>query len=332
MRTSYRLMLLATAGIGAMGLALASAAADDIPTVKIPDEYVTGIGPAGLERPASFPARAQPSSGGEKAAALNGTLYAVVAPTYNGAGGTLSYLRLFNGASAPSNFSITVVGSPTGRTYGTANIQVGRSASPQYTLTQILQNANAAALNGGDTSYALYIQNPDAAAGYQHVTYNSVNGFFENVSVCNALLNQAVGTISSSAVLTNVHTSRIAGYPSQVEFHNYWNAPVTYRVTLVDSATGTVVGSPVNVQTAPNASYSMPFTFFEQQAGWAPTANQFHANLVITDTSGGPPYNLVGQSIVNSTLSANVSMSTACAVNKPASAGDYGGGPGLNGY
>jgi hypothetical protein len=327
MRASFRLALLVTVAVGAMGPALA----DDIPTVKIPDEYVTGIAPGGVERPASFP-QAAANSGGERPASLNGTLYAVVAPTYNGAGGTLSYLRLFNGANAPSNFSITVVGSPSGTTYGTANIQVGRSASPQYTLTQILQNANAAALNGGDTSYALYIQNPDAATGYQHVTYNSNNGFFENVSVCGSLLNQSVGTISSSAVLTNVHTSRIAGYPAQIEIHNYWNAPVTYRVTLIDSTTGAVVGTPVNVQTAPNASYSMPFTFFEQQSGWAPSASQFHANIVVTDPAGGPPYNVLGQSIVNSVLSANVNMSTACSVNKPAGTGDYSGGPGLNGY
>jgi hypothetical protein len=328
MRASIRILLLASVANGA-GSALV--AADDIPTVKIPDAYMTGQGPAGPERPAAFPTRA-PGAAAEKPAAINGTLYAVIAPTYTGSGGTLSYLRLFNGASAASNFSITVVGSPSGRTYGTANIQVPRSGSPQYSLTQVLQNANAAALNGGDTSYALYVQNPDTAAGYQHVIYNDKNGFFENVSLCNSLLNQAVASVSSTAVLTNVHTSRLPTYPVQIELHNYWNAAVTYRVTLIDSQTGTVVGTPVNVQTAPNASYSMPMSFFETNAGWSPGADQYHVNLFVTDPAGGQPYNMLGQTILNSQLAANISMSMACAVNKPASTGDYGGGPGLNGY
>jgi hypothetical protein len=322
--------------VAALAGLTATAAGDDIPTIKIPDAYLTGIAPAGLglappsaAAAAERAARAEKAQSAEKAAAINGTLYAVVAPTFNNPAGTLSYIRLFNGAAGPSNFSITIVGSPSGNTYGTANIQVARSASPQYTLTQILQNANAGPLAGGDTSYSLYIQNPDPMSGYQHVTYNAVNGFFENVSVCSKLLNQALAENTSSAVLTNVHTTRIAAYPSQVELHNYWNAPVTYRVTVLDAATGEVKGA-VNVQTAANASYTMPMSFFQNAVGWTPTENQFHANLVVTDPSGGPPYNLLGQSIVNQQLSATINMSTVCAVNT--SAGSYSGGPGLNGY
>jgi len=324
MRTLRYALISAVAALPAM--------AQDIPTMNLAP-YLVGMAPAGLEgptpsaAPTDLPAKA---AAAEKASAVNGTLYAVVAPTYNSPNGTLSYIRLFNGANGPSNFSITVVGSPSGTTYGTANIQVARSASPQYSLTQILQNANAGALASGDTSYSLYIQNPDPMSGYQHVTFDNASRFFENVSVCNSLLNQAVASNTSSAVLTNVHTSLIAGYPSQIELHNFWNAAVTYRLTVLDSNTGAVLGV-INMATAPNASYVIPMTSVQSQLGWTPSAGQFHVNIVVTDPSGGPPYNMLGQSIVNQTLGANVSMSTTCAVNNPASS-SYSGGPGLNGY
>ncbi len=308
----------------AAGFASAAAVADDIPTVQIPDAYLTGQAPAGvpgLDRPAST----------EKPAAINGTLYAVIAPTYDGSNGTQSFFRLFNGAATATTFSITVVGSPTGRTYGTGTVLVPSNASPQYSLSEIRTIANnAATLNGGDTSYAVYLQNPEVTAGYQHVTYNNGNGFFENASVCSRLLNDAIRTVSNSAVLLNVTTSVPTAYPSTVQIHNVWNAAVTYRFTVVAANDGAIKGS-VNVQTAANASYSMPFTFFQNSVTWTPTASQIYANLIVTDVSGAAPSEILGQSIVNQTLSAEINMTTACAVNAAAASGGVADG-GLNGY
>jgi hypothetical protein len=312
------------------------AMAQDLPTMNLAP-YLVGVAPAGLEGPTppATPAEKPAKAMAEKASAVNGTLYAVIAPTYYNpadANATQSFIRLFNGAAGPSNFSIRVVGSPTAREYGTANIQVPRTGSPQYSMAQILQNANAGALTGGDTTYSLYIQNPDTMSGFQHVIFNNATRFFENVSVCNSLLNQTLATNTSSAVLTNVHTSRMTGYPSQIELHNYWNAAVTYRLTMIDSVAGAALNNPsINVVAQPNATYRIPMTDIEAQLNWTPGANQFHVNLVVTDTSGGPPYNMLGQSIVNQTLGANISMSTTCAVNNPSSS-TYSGGPGLNGY
>jgi hypothetical protein len=332
MRIALRLL---TSVAAVAGFAAAAVAADEIPTLNMAP-FLSGQAPAGFGGPtppsaAERAERAEKSKATsvEKQSAINGTLYAVVAPTYNNPAASLSYIRLFNGAAGPSNFTITIIGSPTARNYGTANIQVARSASPQFSLTEILQNANAGALTGGDTSYSLYIQNPDAMSGFQHVTYNAASKFFENVSVCKSLLNQAVAANSSSAVLTNVHTSLIADYPAQIELHNFWNAAVTYRMTAIDSNTGTVLGA-INVPTQPNASYSIPMSSIQSQLGWTPSSSQFHVNLVVTDPAGGPPYNMLGQSIVNQSLAANISMSTMCAVN--AASTEYSGGPGLNGY
>src|SRR5438477_9172857 len=63
----------------------------------------------------------------EKQTAINGSAshYAVIAPTYLGAGnvGPQSYIRLFNGAGlagSTSTFSVAVVGAQTGNGYGTS--------------------------------------------------------------------------------------------------------------------------------------------------------------------------------------------------------------------
>ncbi|MDX2221274.1 MAG: hypothetical protein SFV21_00920 [Rhodospirillaceae bacterium] len=260
-------------------------------------------------------------------AALNGSLYAVIAPTYNGAGGTTSFIRLFNGGAAATNFSVTVQGSPSGNTYGTATISIPVRASQQFSLGDILSRANAGALAGGDTNYSLYIQNPEPSAGYQHVTFNGGNNFFENVSSCKHLLNQSIGAVVASAALINVHTTRLTAFPSQVEIHNFFNGPVTYRLTVIAARTGTIRGT-MDVAIAANETRVLTMSSIENQVNWQPATDEQHANIVVTDPSGAAPNVMLSQSIVNQGLSANISMSTACAVNAPAGSG---GGGGLGG-
>jgi len=292
--------------------------------------YLIGQAPAafGYVR-APLPPQPLQSAPVERAAALNGSLYAVIAPTFNGAGGTTSFIRLFNGAAGTTTFSVSVLGSPSGTMYGTASIPVARNAAPQYSLNDILAAAGAGGLANGDTSYALYIQNPEPTAGFQHVTFNAANAFFENNSICRALLNEAVATVANTVVLTNVHSTVLANYPSTISLHNFWNAPVMYRLTMIAARTGTVLGQ-MDLNTAANASYDIPVAAFEAQIGFTPASNQEHLNIFITDPTGAPPADLAGQAIVNNALAAQINMSTTCAVNPPPAATTGTGG--LNGY
>jgi hypothetical protein len=130
-------------------------------------------------------------------------------------------------------------------------------------------------------------------------------------------------------VLTNVHSTVLASYPSTISLHNTWNAPVTYRLTMIAARTGTVLGQ-IDVSTAANASYDIPVSAFQSQIGFTPASNQEHLNIFITDPSGAPPTDLAGQSIINNALAAQINMSTTCAVNAQAPANSGGGG--LNGY
>jgi hypothetical protein len=265
----------------------------------------------------------------EKASALNGTLYAVIAPTYTGV--TQSYIRLMNASlTGATTFSVTVVGTPSGRNMGTANISVPKSASPQYALTDIITLANAGSLTNGDTGYALYIQNPDSAAGFQHVAYNNNNFFFENASVCKYLLNEVLLNTNNAQVMTNVHTSQLASYPSTLQIHNYWNAAVGYRLTVVDAKTGATIGQLTRTVGA-NATLAIPFSDIESALSFTPTSSQAHVNVFLNDPTGSQPYATFSQAIVNNNLSAQINMSTACAVNAPANSSGTGGG-GVVGY
>jgi hypothetical protein len=283
----------------------------------------------------------------ERPAAINGTGEAAVFAAYDGSGGSplTSYIRFFDGGSSTTTFSITIVGSQSGNTYGQPfTLQIPAFASPQYSLGQLLALAGTAAgagAAGGDASFALFIIDPDATAGYQHVTFNSVSTLFENNSVCNnGLLAAAYLSSTGQNVLTNVHTSTLSGYPSVVYFYNYSTTPVSAPVTIYDAGTvgsdgktptataGKLIGS-TTIQVPANGLVTEPFSALQTLVNWTPTSSQLHANVVVGSASSTNPVILV-HSITNATLGGSINMTSACAVNAPSSSsssGSSGGSP-----
>jgi hypothetical protein len=325
MRITPRMLLLAGVALVSVGVI-----ADTIPTFPDAESYLLGRRPEATS-PQKADGTAKPAATIEKATAINGQGYAVIAPVYMGT--TMSYIRLFNGGAAAANFSISIVGSPSGTTYKVQNISVPSRASPQYAIKGtaespgILEIAGISGLQGSDDKLSLYIQSTESTAGYQHVTFNTVNKFFENASICKYTLNHTVQSVVNSAVLINIHTSLFGAYASTIDFHNFWNAPINYTFTVIDAATGAVINQ-TSFPTQANASYSIPFSQIQSAINWTPNG-QLHANLVVTDPSGAVPYILLGQSIFNTELNANINMSPTCAVNAPVPAdtgGGFGGG------
>ncbi|MGE3334869.1 MAG: hypothetical protein AB7I36_14580 [Rhodospirillaceae bacterium] len=307
LRQFPRAALMAIALIASAPSVRAQALEAAVPKLAI-DEFLIG------QRAAETPEH-------EKAASVDGSNYAVVAPLYLGAGGgMISYLRLFNGGSATASFSVKVVGSPTGRDYGTATFQVPPSATRQYALFQVLQGAGAT-VTEPDTNYSFYIQSDEPLAGYQHVTHSPSVSYFENASICRATIQDVVRDATKQMMLSSVHTSRLAsaGYPSSIELHNFANTVKTYRIAVKDETAGTDVGQ-MDVTAQANASYTIPWSQIESSIDWAPTSEQIRANVFVTDSSGASPAILLGQTINNDTLRVTLNMTTMCAVN--ASDGD----------
>jgi len=324
------LLQIIASALVAVTSAIGAHAANGTP-VDVPEQalrqFMVGHAPPGVtlaapQASSTASAQSEPSSI-ERASALDGTQYLEIAPIFTGSDGNFSYIRFLNAngllgsPAVTATFNITVVGSPSGRAYGTANIQVPSFGNPQYALQQVLNAANAGALSGGDTAYSLYLQTSNQLVTYQHVIWNSSNGFFENVSICNSAVGYAGAGGSQAQFLMNVYTSSIPAYPSLVFIHNYQDTQVTYQILVTDAASGAVIGT-VNLNTAANASYMIPESLFEQSLNWTPTATQYNVTMFFTvaNAPAGTLANaVVGQFIFNQSLSAYVNMSTACAAS-----------------
>ena len=165
---------------------------------------------------------------------------------------------------------------------------------------------------GNDDGYSIYLEDPQNRGNYsfQHVIYNNDNAFFENASMCTYLHNESYEAINQ--ILINVHTSTLANFLAFIYIHNYYTATVSYTATITDARNGQVIGS-VKMDLPPNTSYTVPFSYFEQQLNWVPRANQEHANIIFTSTPGY--YAIVGQMIYNSRFGSYVNMTHFCAIN-----------------
>jgi hypothetical protein len=164
--------------------------------------------------------------------------YAVIAPVFIGTSQTnspQSFIRFFSGggtAGTTSNFVVSVVGVPSGQVYGgTTTIRIPPLAMVQYSIQEILSLVSAGALTGGDTGYAVYLQNSNASAGYQHDAYNWADGLFENMSSCTAWMNEQMLSLYNTLVVTGVQTSKQT-YPSTVVIHNYSNQSANYNLAV----------------------------------------------------------------------------------------------------
>ena len=253
------------------------------------------------------------SQGKEKAAAVDGRSYSVIAPIYIGSAGNTSYVRFGNGNARTSITTVVIVGNVTGRNYGTVTVTVPSGASPQYSITQILSAGEVTELVGGDLGYSLYVRNPDLYSYFQHVLYNSFNSFFENMSICTYLPNLDYSTLNQGAI--NIHTSRIIGYPAQVVLHNYLSQSVAFSIDVYESNTGAFKGTYSGTGVA-NGTYAIDFTTIQNAIGWFPTASEFHANIQVRSSTVTGFYAVVGQQIFNSGLSAYLNMSQICYMNR----------------
>jgi hypothetical protein len=185
--------------------------------------------------------------------------------------------------------------------------------------------ASAGSPTGADTGFTLYFQNAEPWAGYQHVSYNNATTLFGNNSACYASTTNEVHGVHNMAVLTNVHTTLLSGYPSTIYIHNPNSSTVSYHVVVVDagyadSTTGALDATAGNeqgsfdVSIAANSTYSQSFSSVLSQIGWSPSGSQYHANVLVYDPTGANSAPVLGQQIVTQSLGGQVDMSAGCSV------------------
>lgn len=243
-------------------------------------------------------------------AAVDGKQHAIIAPAFNGSDGNLTFIRFLNVSDATTQtFTVTIVGMPSGRQYGTTTYSVPPHASPQESLNNILIKAAAGPLTNGDTAYSVYLQNSNIDSGYMHVIFNGDNRFFENMSNCQFF----AGTQYLRVVgwLPNVHTTRLSWFPMRIYVHNFNNAQATYRLTAYDAVSGATIGNTV-ITLEPNETRTIEESALEQTLDFTPSASQLQINIRVEAADGGTYNGLATAAVFNSTLNALINMSTAC--------------------
>lgn len=179
-----------------------------------------------------------------------GTLVTVAAPEQDYAGrprlgvvyppaatGAQSYLRFVAGY-AGGTVTLTLTDAATGRDKLTwTSAQIAALSAPQVSIAEI--EATAPAGYQRPSLYGLRIENATTLSGsIQHILYRPADGTVTNLTLCDS------GFGRPTSFLGNVHTTRLAGFPSTIVSHNatafdFFN----FSMSPYDAATGKALGA-----------------------------------------------------------------------------------------
>jgi hypothetical protein len=195
-----------------------------------------------------------------------------------------SFVRLWNDQNIfDTRVTIQIRNAQSGAVLGTWDTTVPRRASRQIAVSTIEQEAGIPAANRPD-AYSFFIDMKDAPTlsgiRFQGVLWSPTTGYFQNASGCH-------DTRTSRTKAGNVHTTRIANYPSTLYITNDRNATKSVTITAYDAATGISVGSAEMGSIGPFATMIVPVDQLQLALGWAPSVTQLHLNVEVTLSSSG---------------------------------------------
>lgn len=247
----------------------------------------------------------------EKPAAISGYGYTVQGRMFLGADGNLSYLRFLDLSGTAAKVAATLVGSPSGRTYGTTTVDIANHASRQLSITDLMTAAGVTALDSTDDRLGVYLRADASPVAVQHVLFSGSTGFFENMTTCQ---NSAVS--DTNAALMNVHTTAIAGYTSYVTIYNYTSNEQAYDVPIYEANNGTFKGQ-VSVSVPANSTFEQPFSWFQDRIQWTPEQTEYHANIKVL-AQGGSRSAQVSHTVYNAKLNVYLNLTNFCSIETAA--------------
>lgn len=241
---------------------------------------------------------------------IDASQYGIIAPTFSGT--TQSYVRLFNGGAASSTFDVLLLGSWSGKVYGQTKINVASKSAPQFSLSQIVEQAKAPAPSNGDNGYVLYLKNADSAARYQHVIFDTETGYFNGATACQS------SHRGNPSALINVHTSSeyMANYPSTVVIHNDADALAIYSILISDAKSGEKVGYIADYALGANGTNELSMERLEQLAGFRPAADQTHVNITLTNKTNRLAAPIVRHIVSSASGADKIDLSNLCALTE----------------
>ncbi|MBX7198051.1 MAG: hypothetical protein K1X51_01590 [Rhodospirillaceae bacterium] len=247
----------------------------------------------------------------EKPATFSGTSYTVQGRMFLGADGNLSYLRFLNLSGTPAIVTATMVGSPSGKNYGTATVNIANHASRQLSITDLMGQAKVAGLDSTDDRMGVYLRADASPVAVQNVLFAGATGFFENMTTC-----QNSSVSDTNTALMNVHTTSITGFPSYVTIYNYSSNEQAYDVGVYEANTGTFKGQ-VTVPVPANGTFEQPFSWFQDQLAWSPGPSEYHANLTVVARSDSRSSQL-SHTVYNAKLNVFLNLTAFCNIESTA--------------
>lgn len=223
---------------------------------------------------------------------------AIVAPVYPSNNTTQrSFLRFYQPWFATNGIlTLRIFNGDTNELMTSFSGSVSGNASRQLDIRNIETSANSPITDNYPTFYKIEAEMTNAPFGWglQHVVFSNESGFFAVVQGCFEKIAPGVfGGFSNgepgrrdSNELINVHTSRIAQYPSSIfvvyegEENNLdqWDAEI--RLTIRDAANGNLIGDyDVPRTILPNEGIFVSVADIEADLGFEPTSAQPHINV-----------------------------------------------------
>ncbi len=267
-------------------------------------------------------ATARASASVERSLAVDTTGHTAIPNVQSGNENNLSFIRFVNGSGAPAEFEVMVVGGTSGEEYAPEHfyaITVPNHASVQRGISEMRtfilnQGGPDIAPRGVDRDVTLFVRSDQSGnnVGFQHVTFNTVTGYFENLSICT--YSSILDYSPMNRTLINVHTTRLVGYPSRIRLTNPDDVARVARARIFDAATGAAVGTFI-MNLPANGSEGGEFRVFESRAGFSPSASQLHVNLEF-ETADAMPFTALPGLVVEQTSSgADHNFTLSCGIN-----------------
>lgn len=222
--------------------------------------------------------------------------------------GSQSYIRFLNTGITANTVTATLIDPATGRQLGQWNSPtVPAGAQVQYFIGElegVLDQGAAVPIN-----YALNVTS--RFPGYfQHVLYRPADGTLTNLTTCGA------GVTAHATQVSGVHSSLIAGFPSQIVVSSADGQRRSVTLGVYDARNGTRLGSYTTARIPSLGQVVVSMTDIEAALGINPSPGIYHYIIRIDSTFTGQL-----QHLVNNLKTGVVSdMTTVCALSGQAPA------------
>jgi V8-like Glu-specific endopeptidase len=192
-----------------------------------------------------------------------------------------SFLRLANSDLRSGTMQVALANGTTGQIIGRwTSPSLPPGSARQFDMRTIEMQAVPAIDPALHSDYSISVTS--TVKGYlQHIVFNPGAKALTNVTGCER------GTSINNAQLMNVHTSRLAAYPSFILFHNTGTTAAEPTFRVYDAVTGSLIGSVKSELIQPDSSGLYAMASIETTLRFVPSETQLHVNVTLGDAFQG---------------------------------------------